>query len=690
MSAPDPDLNDFARQGCPDAFRRLVERHVDAVHSTAARLLRGWPEDAADVTQGVFILLARKAPQLGRDMVVAAWLHRQTVRLALNARRADARRAARERTAVDLIVMNSTAPNDSTAELQIHVDEAVHALPRSDREMIALHYFDRCQQREIAARMGLSPDAVQKRLSRALDRVRQHLARRGAAVPAAALAAWFSGSAVKAAPAALSRAIAAQTLPHAAAVSSFTSTLIAIMTHTKAITVGAALGLAAGGFQAAWSAQATPAFPPSAVQAFGKHDTSSPVARGGKNPAFYPDILLVPADTTGGLVARMQEFAKQPNTEPMRLRMNAWMAQIPPEMWPEFFQLVHTKLSEWENYNYLPVLAQGWGRIAPASAIPVLADLQRLPRNTRESLAGNAFRIWHETDATAAQRWLMEHQDDAGLSSELLGFVETIAGSLFAKSENDLIAWAARLGGADLQGAALTPLILSLAENPNDGAPRLCSLFLGHADPAFSGAALQTVLKYWIHGSSIPRQWPDRMAAVNAWLAGLPQGPQAQMAAEQVLRRVATAPGHPAPETALKLLRAQSPPESESLARRFVLESKQLNPTAKEWLLPLLTGQDREDLILHAARHVAPAIQGSWNAPSGNQGYAIEWAAELTDPTVRDPLIYGLYQGWLQYAADRNRKEDPASQWEQHTALADDIKAVIGRARRDFTPNSTP
>ena len=133
MPAPDPDLAAFARSGCADAFRRLVERHVDAVHSTASRLLWGWPADAADVTQSVFILLARKAPRLSPDLVVGAWLHRQTVRQALNARRTETRRAARERTAADLLAMNDTASHDPAAALRPHIDAAILALPERER-----------------------------------------------------------------------------------------------------------------------------------------------------------------------------------------------------------------------------------------------------------------------------------------------------------------------------------------------------------------------------------------------------------------------------------------------------------------------------------------------------------------------------------------------------------------------------
>ena len=70
MPEYDADFTAFARDGCSDAFRRLVERHIDAVHSAAGRVMDGRADAAADVAQAVFIQLARKAAVLPADLVV--------------------------------------------------------------------------------------------------------------------------------------------------------------------------------------------------------------------------------------------------------------------------------------------------------------------------------------------------------------------------------------------------------------------------------------------------------------------------------------------------------------------------------------------------------------------------------------------------------------------------------------------
>jgi hypothetical protein len=77
--APDAWLLDqFARNGSEEAFAVLVNRHIGVVHSVALRHTAN-PQYAEDITQAVFIILARKAGTLGRKAVLPGWLY-QTAR----------------------------------------------------------------------------------------------------------------------------------------------------------------------------------------------------------------------------------------------------------------------------------------------------------------------------------------------------------------------------------------------------------------------------------------------------------------------------------------------------------------------------------------------------------------------------------------------------------------------------------
>src|SRR5690242_17082291 len=83
-------LMEYASTRSPEAFARLVRRHVDKVYSAARRQVRD-PQDADDITQAVFIMLARKAPALSRQIVVGGWLIKATHLAAKNLLRTESR-----------------------------------------------------------------------------------------------------------------------------------------------------------------------------------------------------------------------------------------------------------------------------------------------------------------------------------------------------------------------------------------------------------------------------------------------------------------------------------------------------------------------------------------------------------------------------------------------------------------------
>jgi len=103
-------LADYLKNGSEIAFRELVIRYINLVHSTAIRLAQGDAHLAQDITQNVFITLARKARTLPPDVMLGGWLHRATCLLAASTMRGERRRALREREAV---AMN--LPQDHTA-----------------------------------------------------------------------------------------------------------------------------------------------------------------------------------------------------------------------------------------------------------------------------------------------------------------------------------------------------------------------------------------------------------------------------------------------------------------------------------------------------------------------------------------------------------------------------------------------
>lgn len=76
MSMDDSQLlRTYVTERSEDAFRRLVRRHIALVHGVARRQAGIDVHLADDITQRVFVLLARKASTLAGHTTLAGWLY---------------------------------------------------------------------------------------------------------------------------------------------------------------------------------------------------------------------------------------------------------------------------------------------------------------------------------------------------------------------------------------------------------------------------------------------------------------------------------------------------------------------------------------------------------------------------------------------------------------------------------------
>lgn len=181
-------LAKFARDGCGESFRRLVANHEKMVRAVALRRL-GDPQEAEEVAQVVFTILARKGSKLPADGSLGAWLHHVTV---FECRKVW-RTKQRERKGLDMIRANiARGDGESWAGVREEVDEALDSLPRDDREVLHLHYIEGRTFQETAAYLRTTAEAARKRCSRALEKLTAQLRRRGVVVPAAALGMWLN------------------------------------------------------------------------------------------------------------------------------------------------------------------------------------------------------------------------------------------------------------------------------------------------------------------------------------------------------------------------------------------------------------------------------------------------------------------------------------------------------------------
>jgi RNA polymerase sigma factor (sigma-70 family) len=237
-------LREFAQTGTESAFAELVRRHIDLVHSAALRQVAGDAHRAEDVTQAVFVELARQARRLASHRSLAGWLYTTARHVAARNQRTEQRRLAREQSAHAMNDVPGSPPPD-WAELRPLLDEAMHRLSAADREAVVLRVFQNQPLAAVGGALGVSENAARMRVDRALERLRQELARRGVVSTAAALASVLGAHAVTPAPTALAAAVsaAAWTIPAAswgtlAALGEFTATF---MTTKKWLALGTLL-----------------------------------------------------------------------------------------------------------------------------------------------------------------------------------------------------------------------------------------------------------------------------------------------------------------------------------------------------------------------------------------------------------------------------------------------------------------
>lgn len=237
-------LRAYSEEGRETAFAELVRRHIGLVHATAMRRLGGDTALAEDVTQQVFIDLARKAVALPDSVFLAGWLHRHTCFTTAKVVRKELRRRYREQEAVAMAETNRDELMDRVGP---DLDEALEELSDVDRDALILRFFKGESLRVVGAALQIGEDAAQKRVARAIERLQAALAGRGHAIPGLLLTTFLTQIGNIAAPATLAGSITAAALAAAGVgaaaksvtIGTFLTTIL--MTKTKTALVSSVL-----------------------------------------------------------------------------------------------------------------------------------------------------------------------------------------------------------------------------------------------------------------------------------------------------------------------------------------------------------------------------------------------------------------------------------------------------------------
>jgi uncharacterized protein (TIGR03435 family) len=196
-------LRQYTRNNSEEAFAAVVARHINLVFSVALRQA-GDPHHAEEITQAVFIILAKKAGELRHDKALSSWLFQATRLTANNFVRSEIRRQRREKEAYTQTTLNESG-NEVWPGIAPLLDAAVAGLNEKDRRAILLRFYEGMDLCEVGLALGASEEAAKKRVNRAVEKLRFFFKKRGVVVAAAALAAAISANSVQAAPAMLAK-----------------------------------------------------------------------------------------------------------------------------------------------------------------------------------------------------------------------------------------------------------------------------------------------------------------------------------------------------------------------------------------------------------------------------------------------------------------------------------------------------
>jgi RNA polymerase sigma factor (sigma-70 family) len=218
-------LRQYANSGSEVAFETLVNRRIGFVYSAALRQVND-PHLAEEITQAVFVVLARKGKDIPNDTALSGWLFNTTRFAALAHRRAAAKRWKHEREVQMAHEIESDGAEPLWKQISPVLDEALGSLREKDRRALLLRFFENKSLQEVGSSLAVGEDGARKRIDRALEKLHRFFTRRGISSTTGLLAATLSTHTVHGAPAALAKSVTLLATAQSTVVSASTLALI--------------------------------------------------------------------------------------------------------------------------------------------------------------------------------------------------------------------------------------------------------------------------------------------------------------------------------------------------------------------------------------------------------------------------------------------------------------------------------
>jgi RNA polymerase sigma-70 factor (ECF subfamily) len=175
--ATERDLVERLRRGDGAAFDSIYAAFRAPIFGFLARL-SGRRDLAEELLQETFVRLAASATTLREDTRIAAWLYTVARNLHLSHARMTALDGARvDRASLEDPARPATPYEEASAgETQRELERALAVLPASYREVLLLVAVERMEPGEAAAVVGVSPETLRQRLSRARTMMKEAMA----------------------------------------------------------------------------------------------------------------------------------------------------------------------------------------------------------------------------------------------------------------------------------------------------------------------------------------------------------------------------------------------------------------------------------------------------------------------------------------------------------------------------------
>src|ERR1035441_407073 len=187
-------VREYAESNSEQAFASLVSQHVNLVYSVALRQVHD-PHLAEEITQAVFIVLARKAKSLSPKTILSGWLCRTARNVSANTLKIQRRRQFREQESQMQSILNES-DSDDWSQIAPLLDEALNCLGTKEHDAVVLRFLDGKELKHVGAAMGTTEDGARMRVNRGLEKLRAFFTKRGVSLSTAAIAGAVSANSV--------------------------------------------------------------------------------------------------------------------------------------------------------------------------------------------------------------------------------------------------------------------------------------------------------------------------------------------------------------------------------------------------------------------------------------------------------------------------------------------------------------